>query len=144
MATERTPPDGGETGGRPGQVSPEEQKAFKARADEIGRRLEAAKGQSSSGGQGRTVSGTESAANASALNAALKVSTELIGGIAVGSGLGWLLDHWLGTWPGFFVAGFLLGSAAGMLNVVRTAGRMKTGPSNPAAGPAVKDDDDDN
>lgn len=142
MATERTPPDGGETGGGPGEISPEERKAFKERADELGRRLEAAKGHTPSP-QERAASESESAANASALNSALKVSTELIGGIVVGCGLGWLLDRALGTWPPFFVAGFLLGAAAGMLNVIRTASRMKTGPSNPSAGPSVRDDEDE-
>lgn len=142
MAAERTPPDGGETRGEPGEISPEERKAFKERADQLGRRLASAKGQAPSP-QGRQASESESAANASALNSALKISTELIGGIVVGCGLGWLLDRAFGTWPPFFVAGFLLGSAAGMLNVIRTASRMKTGPSNPSAGPSVRDDDED-
>ena len=142
MATERTPPDGGETGGGRGDISPEDRKAFKERADELGRRLEAAKGHASSP-QERTMSESESAANASALNSALKVSTELIGGIVVGSGLGWLIDRALGTWPPFLVGGFLLGAAAGMLSVIRTAMRMKTGPTNTSAGPSVRDDDED-
>ncbi len=143
MAPERTPPDGGETGEGRGEISPEERKAFKERADELGRRLEAAKGHASSSPQERAASESESAANASALNSALKVSTELIGGIVVGCGLGWLVDRALGTWPGLFVTGFLLGAAAGMLNVVRASLAIKTGPMNKNVGPAVRDDDED-
>jgi ATP synthase protein I len=48
------------------------------------------------------------------------------------------LDKWLGTFPWLFILFFLLGSAAGMLNIVRQAQREKTPPA-----PSVKDDEDD-
>jgi len=143
MATERTPPPGGETGGAKAEISPEERQEFKQRADDLGRRLEEAKGQAQQNARGHELSGTESAANASALNAAMKVSTELIGGIVVGSALGWVFDRAFNTWPLGFLVGFLLGAAAGMMNVVRTAMRMKTGPTNNSAGPSVRDDDEE-
>ena len=73
----------------------------------------------------------------------MRISTELIGGIVVGSGLGWLIDRAMGTWPAFFVVFFLLGAAAGITNVVRAGTSMKTVPNNPKAGPSVRDDDDD-
>ena len=147
MAAAKTPPTGGESGDGRGEISPEEREAFKQRADELGRRLEAAKGHagalpggSQSGGQ----AGSETSANAGALGKAMRVSTELIGGVVVGSGLGYLLDRALGTWPAFFIVFFLLGSAAGMLNVVRSGMAMKSGPASKGAAPAVRDDDDDN
>lgn len=51
---------------------------------------------------------------------ALRVGTELVAGVAVGAGIGWLLDYWLGTKPWLMIVFFILGSAAGMINVFRT------------------------
>lgn len=39
--------------------------------------------------------------------------------LVIGVGAGWWLDERLGTSPWFFFIGFLLGLAAGVLNVVR-------------------------
>ncbi len=40
----------------------------------------------------------------------------------VGAGLGWLIDRWLGTQPWGLMIFLLLGFAAGVLNVMRSAG----------------------
>lgn len=70
---------------------------------------------------------------------ALRVSAELIGGIVVGSLIGWGLDRWLGLQkPWFFILFFLLGAASGILNVIRMAMREKKTP----ALPSVPDDED--
>lgn len=58
---------------------------------------------------------------------ALRIGTELIAGLAVGAGIGWLLDSWLGTKPWLMIVFFLLGSAAGMLNVYRTVSGIGNG-----------------
>jgi len=61
-------------------------------------------------------------------------------GILVGSFIGWMLDRWLGNEkPWFFILFFLLGAAAGILNIVRMAMREKKTPPLPS----VKDDEDD-
>lgn len=140
MAASNTPPDGGDTGADRGEISPEEREAFKRRADALGKKLEAAKSHSvtlpkSSSGGGNI--------NGSAMAKALRISTELLGGLVVGTGLGWLIDKALGTWPAFFIVFFLLGAAAGMVNIVRAGASIKTGPANPNAGPSVPDDRDD-
>lgn len=53
---------------------------------------------------------------------AFRVGMELVSAFAVGLGIGWLLDRWLGTAPWLMVVFILLGGAAGILNVIRVAG----------------------
>ncbi|MFU0507684.1 AtpZ/AtpI family protein [Pseudaminobacter sp. NGMCC 1.201702] len=53
---------------------------------------------------------------------ALKLSSEFIAGIAVGAGLGWMIDRWAGTSPWGLIVFLLLGFGAGVLNVLRSAG----------------------
>jgi ATP synthase protein I len=142
MAASQTPPNGGESGADRGDLTPEEREAFKQRADALGKRLDAAKGHSTSLPKASS-SSAGNAENGNAMGKALRISTELVGGVIVGAGLGWLIDKALGTWPAFFIVLFLLGAAAGMVNIVRAGTSMKTGPSNPKAGPSVRDDNED-
>jgi ATP synthase protein I len=58
----------------------------------------------------------------SAMARGLRLSTELVAGVVVGGVIGWLLDRWLGISPWGFVVFLLLGFAAGLLNVMRSAG----------------------
>lgn len=53
-----------------------------------------------------------------------RVFVELLAGVLVGGGLGWLLDQQFGTRPWLLLAFLLLGIAAGFWNVIRTARRM--------------------
>lgn len=53
------------------------------------------------------------------LSFAFRIGTELVAGIAVGVGIGWALDRWLGTKPWLMIAFFVLGAMAGMMNVYR-------------------------
>jgi ATP synthase protein I len=55
---------------------------------------------------------------------AMRIGTELVAAIAVGVGIGYVLDMWLGTRPWLMVVFFFLGSAAGMLNVFRATAYM--------------------
>jgi ATP synthase protein I len=50
---------------------------------------------------------------------AVRVGVELVAALAVGVGIGWLLDRWLHTKPAFLVIFVVLGSAAGVRNVWR-------------------------
>ena len=54
----------------------------------------------------------------------VRLTVDLISGIGGGIGLGWLLDYWLGTSPLLLILFFFLGSAAGILNVYRSATRQ--------------------
>lgn len=42
------------------------------------------------------------------------MSMELLAGILVWGGAGWLVDGWIGTWPWLFVVGTVLGFSAGL------------------------------
>ena len=62
--------------------------------------------------------------NATSFGKAMKISTELVAAVAVGSTIGFLLDSWFDTKPLLTVCFFLMGVAAGMLNVFRSAKKM--------------------
>ena len=64
----------------------------------------------------------DTAARASAMARGLRLSSELIAGVLVVAVLGWGFDRLLSTSPFGFIVFFLLGFAAGVLNVVRSAG----------------------
>jgi ATP synthase protein I len=66
--------------------------------------------------------GGDRAATASGYARGFRLSSELVGGVLVGAGLGWLIDRLLGISPWGFIVFILLGFAAGVLNVMRTAG----------------------
>ena len=56
---------------------------------------------------------------------AFKLGTELVAAVAVGTIIGFILDNWFDTKPWLIIIFFFLGSAAGMLNVIRAANRMQ-------------------
>lgn len=60
-----------------------------------------------------------------------RVGVELVSSLMVGSAIGYALDHWLGTFPWLFLVFFLVGGAAGVLNVYRLF--------NPALGARKRD-----
>ena len=69
---------------------------------------------------------------------------EVVGGVLMGAGLGWLLDHFVGTRPWGLVGGLLIGTGFSIFVAVRSASRMtrdqmaKAGPL-----PSVPDDEDE-
>ena len=62
--------------------------------------------------------------NAASLGKALKISTELVAAVVVGSTIGFLLDNWFDTKPLLTICFFIMGGAAGILNVFRSAINM--------------------
>ena len=85
---------------------------------EIGTRLEIAK---------KNIKKTErnkEGSNAASLGKALKISTELVAAVVVGSIIGFLLDGWFDTKPLLTICFFIMGVGAGMLNVFRSAKKM--------------------
>jgi len=63
--------------------------------------------------------------NASFMGFALKLGTELVAAVVVGTIIGFILDTWFDTKPWLIIIFFFIGSAAGMLNVIRTAKRIQ-------------------
>ena len=66
--------------------------------------------------------GVDRATTASGYARGFRLSSELVGGVLVGAGLGWLIDRLLGISPWGFIVFLLLGFVAGVLNVMRSAG----------------------
>jgi ATP synthase protein I len=95
---------------------PDDEAQLSARLQRLGERLATVSRPSENG------SAPRQAANASAFARGFRLSTELVGGVLVGAGLGWLLDRWLGSTPWGLIVFLLLGFAAGVLNVMRAAG----------------------
>ena len=63
--------------------------------------------------------------NAASMGKALKISTELVAAVVVGTTLGFILDNWFDTTPILIIVFFLFGAAAGIMNVFRAAKRMQ-------------------
>lgn len=54
------------------------------------------------------------------LGFAMRIGVELVSALIVGVVIGYFLDQWLGTTPWLMLLFFVLGSAAGIINVYRT------------------------
>lgn len=75
----------------------------------------------------------------------LRLGSEFIAAVLVGAGIGYLLDLWLGTSPWILLVMVLIGFAAGVLNVTRSAAEMNraaTPPPGSDLGPGDDDVDD--
>ncbi len=71
------------------------------------------------------------AADASGYARGFRLSSELVGGVLLGAGIGWALDRVLGISPWGLIVFLLLGFVAGVMNVMRTAGVVPPPPSPP-------------
>ncbi|HZL31146.1 MAG TPA: AtpZ/AtpI family protein [Pseudolabrys sp.] len=98
---------------------PDDEAALSARLQRLGDRLATANRHPDD------VNGSRTAADPSAYARGFRMSTELVAGVLVGAGLGWLIDRWLGISPWGLIVFLLLGFAAGVLNVMRAAGVVR-------------------
>lgn len=128
--------NGKDHGSGRGEISREDREALRARAAGIGARLEQVKA--------RHAPPSDSAARGAAFGQAFKIAIELVVGVLFGGLIGWALDRYLGSAPWLLVLFLVLGFAAGMMNVIRTAKRMQAA-SEPLqrAAPSVEPDDED-
>ena len=82
----------------------------------------------------------ETVADNALTGAAFRMGTELVAALAVGVGAGFLIDHWLGTRPWGLIIMFMLGAAAGVMNVYRAVNRMGSAPGFAAQKKQMKKD----
>ena len=59
------------------------------------------------------------------MGSAFKLGTELVAAVLVGTIIGFILDTWFDTKPWLIITFFFLGSAAGILNVIKVAKKMQ-------------------
>lgn len=86
--------------------------------EDLEARLSAARSQHDrSIGKGSSKDGKNSAQGG--FGFAMRIGTDLVAALIVGVGIGVLLDYWLDTKPWFLIVFFLLGAAAGLLNIFR-------------------------
>jgi len=119
--------DARENGDRDKQQTSEA--ALSARLQRLNEGLGQARNQARDAGDPSDSSGAQRAATASGYARGFRLSSELVAGVVVGAGIGWLIDRWLGVSPWGLIVFLLLGFAAGVLNVMRSAGLI--------AGPAL-------
>src|SRR5258706_6043062 len=99
-------------------LPPSDEAALSARLRRLGERL----GQQHPDRPSDSEPGQRPNADPSAIARGFRLSAELVAGVLVGAGIGWLLDRWLGISPWGMIVFLLLGFTAGVLNVMRAAG----------------------
>jgi ATP synthase protein I len=122
-----------------GEISPEEREAFKQRSEAIGKKLDAVKTQREPAS--RSPAGQVDGA---AFGKAFRFGAELLVGVGIGGFIGWAIDRQLGTGPWLMVLFVILGFAAGVTNVIRSAQEeQRKQQAKQLASPSVIEDDED-
>ncbi len=124
-----------------GKLSPQEIAQFERRVSELDEKL----------GKVRAERAAEagdhegSAMRGRGMAAGMRMASEMVGAVLVGAAIGYGLDLFLGTKPWLFLLFFVLGFAAGVLNVMRGYQRLQTDITRETGGNIGKDlpDDDD-
>ncbi len=110
-----------ERGSGRGQMSPEERAAFQARVSDLDGKLGKVKAEHDAHRRAEDDAG----ASGRGMAYGMRMAAELVSAVIVGGLMGYGLDWWLGTKPWLFLLFFVLGFAAGVLNVVRAYERMQ-------------------
>ena len=109
--------------------------SIRRRLDVLGKELETVRAR-------RVPPSADQRARGVAMGQAVRLGTELVAGVAVGGFIGWALDQGFGTAPILMVVFLLLGGAAGIIGVMRTAKRMQEA-AGPLPGKDLPNNDDD-
>ena len=116
------PPDKHDPASRAsGDMSPQERARFEERISQLGNRLGKVRSQRDSGQR----ADADAEMRGRGMAYGMRMAADLVGSVVVGGAIGWGLDWVLGSRPWLFLLFFLLGFAAGVLNVVRSYERMQ-------------------
>lgn len=125
--------------GRP-DPSARREAELSGRLKDLGRRLDANRAASGPRGGEPSVDSEQAKAG---FALAMRMAADFVAGILVGAALGWGVDRLFGTSPWGLAAFLLLGFAAGIRNVIRTASVVRTKSPGDQKSPAADDDEDD-
>lgn len=113
-------PDAG--GKRVGGLTRQERADFERRVSDLDKKLDnvsSPRERAQRAGKGNTMTGRGMAYG-------LRMASELVGAVLVGSAIGYGLDYFLGTnGPWFFLLFFMFGFAAGIVNILRAYRRLQ-------------------
>ena len=125
-----------------GEMSPEDKAAFERRLSDLGSRIDGAQAEK----KAEITAQEDKAMQARGMAYGLRMSSEFVAAILVGGAIGYFLDKALGTTPWLFLVFFVLGMAAGILNITRGFKRLQAEiavQTKGDIGHAVADDEDD-
>ena len=101
---------------------------LRARMDALSAKIEAQRHKPAGGDPGSAESDGSARGWQKAMSLGFRVVSELVAGIVVGGGIGYLLDKWLGTKPFLLILLGLLGTAGGFWNIIRSTSMPLSGP----------------
>jgi ATP synthase protein I len=122
-------------------MSPDEEARYRGRISELGDRLDKAKAEREAAAQ----ADLDAEMRGRGMAYGMRMAAELVAAVIVGGAIGYGLDSWLGSKPWLFLLFFVLGFAAGVLNVVRSYERIQkeiAARTGGRIGKSVPDDDD--
>src|SRR5256885_6312770 len=102
--------------------SSSDEAALSARLGSLDHRLSEIRDSRKTGTDQPRTESENGAARASAMALGFRLSSELVAGVVVGALIGWGFDRLLSTSPWGLIVFLLLGFAAGVVNVMRSAG----------------------
>ncbi len=128
----------GKKGPDRGMISAEERASIKSRASEIDKRLDEARARNA------PEPAIDPRVRGQAMGQGMRVAVDLVVGVAIGGFVGWWLDRYFGTAPWLMVLFLILGFAASMMNIIRTAQYLQAqAEASQRAAPSVPDDKDE-
>jgi ATP synthase protein I len=124
--------DGRDGGGdeRPGRSPPDDDAALQRRLRDLQGKLQERRTAEEAAAPKQRGSG------AGGMAQALRLGSEFVAGVLVGAAIGWAVDRLFDISPWGLIVFLLLGFAAGVLNVLRSTGLVKTPDLPPADGSA--------
>jgi ATP synthase protein I len=124
-----------------GRMTDEERARFEGRISDLGQRLNRVKIERDASAQ----SDQDAEMRGRGMAYGMRMAAELVAAVIVGGAIGYGLDRWLGSTPWLFLLFFVLGFAAGVLNVVRAYEKMQKeimARTGGRIGHSVRDDED--